>query len=154
MVEMIFPETTYQLFKTPLCNLVPRNSLPLLIGCRTYQQRQREALRTKVHSCVSQGFTSRLREQVQCASKQDGFWLYIVKTRKRICSFHVRKDLCVCAYLGYVYLGSITCFLIKQILKSFFEDICGALRDLVPFVQFQKHEKHSWRSVNFSKVAG
>ena len=32
--------------------------------------------------------------------------------------------------------------------------ICGALRDLVPFVQFEKREKHPWRSVNFSKVAG
>ena len=29
-----------------------------------------------------------------------------------------------------------------------------ALRDLVPFVQFKKREKHPWRSVNFSKVAG
>ena len=27
------------------------------------------------------------------------------------------------------------------------------LRNLVPFVQFKKREKHSWRSVNFSKVA-
>ena len=32
--------------------------------------------------------------------------------------------------------------------------ICDALRDLVPFVQFKKREKHLWRSVNFSKVAG
>ena len=32
--------------------------------------------------------------------------------------------------------------------------ICGALRDLVPFVQFKKHEKHPWRSANFDKVAG
>ena len=24
----------------------------------------------------------------------------------------------------------------------------------VPFVQFKKREKHPWRSVNFSKVAG
>ena len=32
--------------------------------------------------------------------------------------------------------------------------ICGALRDLVPFVQFKKREKHPWRSVTFSKVAG
>ena len=31
---------------------------------------------------------------------------------------------------------------------------CGALHDLVPFVQFKKREKHPWRSVNFSKVAG
>ena len=32
--------------------------------------------------------------------------------------------------------------------------ICGALRDLAPFIQFKKREKHPWRSVNFSKVAG
>ena len=31
---------------------------------------------------------------------------------------------------------------------------CDALRHLVPFVQFKKCEKHSWRSVNFSKAAG
>ena len=30
---------------------------------------------------------------------------------------------------------------------------CGALHNLVPFVQFKKREKHPWRSVNFSKVA-
>ena len=28
--------------------------------------------------------------------------------------------------------------------------ICDALRDLIPFVQFKKREKHPWRSVNFS----
>ena len=33
-------------------------------------------------------------------------------------------------------------------------EICDTLRDLVPFVQFKKREKHPWRSVNFSKVAG
>ena len=31
---------------------------------------------------------------------------------------------------------------------------CGAFRDLVPFAQFKKREKHPWKSVNFSKVAG
>ena len=31
--------------------------------------------------------------------------------------------------------------------------ICDVLRNFVPFVQFKKHEKHPWRSVNFSKVA-
>ena len=31
--------------------------------------------------------------------------------------------------------------------------ICGALRDLVPFVQLKKREKYPWRSVTFSKVA-
>ena len=42
--------------------------------------------------------------------------------------------------------------LILEFFKYFV--ICGALRDLVPFVQFKKREKHPWRSVNFSKVAG
>ena len=31
--------------------------------------------------------------------------------------------------------------------------ICGALRDLVPFLPFKKREKHPRMSVNFSKVA-
>ena len=30
--------------------------------------------------------------------------------------------------------------------------VCDALCDLVPFVQFKKREKHSWRSLTFSKV--
>ena len=32
--------------------------------------------------------------------------------------------------------------------------IRNALRALVPFVQFKKREKHSWRNVTFSQVAG
>ena len=28
------------------------------------------------------------------------------------------------------------------------------MRDLVPFIQFKKREKHPWRSVTFSKVTG
>ena len=31
--------------------------------------------------------------------------------------------------------------------------ICDALRDLAPFVQIKKREKHPWRSLNFNKVA-
>ena len=31
---------------------------------------------------------------------------------------------------------------------------CHVLRDLVPFVQFQKREKRPWRNVTFRKVAG
>ena len=31
---------------------------------------------------------------------------------------------------------------------------CGALRDLLTFVQYKKREKHPWRSANFSKVTG
>ena len=32
--------------------------------------------------------------------------------------------------------------------------ILHVLRDLMPFIQFKKHEKYPWRVVNFSKVAG
>ena len=34
----------------------------------------------------------------------------------------------------------------------FFKKICGALRDLVPVLQFKKREKHPWRSVNLIKL--
>ena len=33
-------------------------------------------------------------------------------------------------------------------------NICEALRDLIPFVQLKKREKHPWESVTYSKVAG
>ena len=31
--------------------------------------------------------------------------------------------------------------------KRSIDHICGALRDLVPWVQFKKAEKHPWRSI-------
>ena len=34
------------------------------------------------------------------------------------------------------------------------ENICDALRDLVPFARCKKRENHSRRSVTFSEVAG
>ena len=33
-------------------------------------------------------------------------------------------------------------------------DTCDTLHDLVPFVQFKKRKRHTWRSVNLSKAAG
>ena len=45
----------------------------------------------------------------------------------------------------------------KQASRPFFQSLmfkCGALRDLVPFVQIKKREKYPWRRVTFSKVAG
>ena len=41
----------------------------------------------------------------------------------------------------------------KQGLTSDYQYI-DVLRDLVPFAQFKKREKHPWRSVTFNKVAG
>ena len=43
---------------------------------------------------------------------------------------------------------------IVRFLKFFFRIICDALRNLEPFVQFKKREKHPWSSVAFNKVAG
>ena len=40
---------------------------------------------------------------------------------------------------------------LETILKAWY--VCDALRDLLPFAQFKKREKHPWRSVTFSKVA-
>ena len=51
--------------------------------------------------------------------------------------------------LSAPYVGGIFCDS-----NWFLENKCGALRNLIPFVQFKKREKHPWRSVNFSKVAG
>ena len=47
----------------------------------------------------------------------------------------------------------------KKLLPTIFQfsrtdsKFCDVLRDLVPFVQFEKHEKHSWSSVTFGKDA-
>ena len=46
-----------------------------------------------------------------------------------------------------------TCSTTKENLLLYLRN-CDALCDLVPFVQFKKREKHPWRSVNFTKVAG
>ena len=41
---------------------------------------------------------------------------------------------------------------IKRSTESIVYMICGALSDLVPFVQFKKYENHPWRSINFTKI--
>ena len=41
-----------------------------------------------------------------------------------------------------------------RIREDFFMYMCDALRKLVPFEQFKKREKHSWRSATLNKVAG
>ena len=42
----------------------------------------------------------------------------------------------------------------KFVRQSYIYNICGALHNMVPFVQFKNRGKHPWRSVTFSKVAG
>ena len=38
-------------------------------------------------------------------------------------------------------------------MHAVFSQICDALSDLVPYVQFKKREKNPWRKFTFSKVA-
>ena len=39
-------------------------------------------------------------------------------------------------------------------IEVYITNMCGALRNFIPFVQCKKREKHPWRKVTFSKVAG
>ena len=39
-----------------------------------------------------------------------------------------------------------------MLLLGSFINICDVLRDLVPFVQFEKREKHPWGSITFSRL--
>ena len=49
-------------------------------------------------------------------------------------------------------VGTINIFL-RICEKLALKAICGALHDLIPFVQFKKRAKHPWKNVSFSKVA-
>ena len=53
-------------------------------------------------------------------------------------------------YLNTFHAGSKTLFAVNTMLLNNFSTICDALRDLVPFAQPKKREKHPWRSVTFS----
>ena len=54
--------------------------------------------------------------------------------------------------IPYLWLQKLSYFTLLQDVCSW--NVCGALCDLVPCGQFKKREKHPWRSVTFSKVAG
>ena len=58
-----------------------------------------------------------------------------------------------CKQLSLVFFGSNVAFLFL-IYSRKYKNICDTFHDLVPFVPFKKREKHPWRSVTFSKVAG
>ena len=75
----------------------------------------------------------------------------ICKSSCKICFSVTREFPCVCSSVGVELLLNKFRNLIKIII---YQDICDALRNLVPCAHFKKCEKHSWRSVTFSKVAG
>ena len=54
----------------------------------------------------------------------------------------------VCLSLKYVSADS---YSKNSIVSTHIGDV---LRNLIPFVQFEKHEKHPWMGVTFSNVSG
>ena len=56
--------------------------------------------------------------------------------------------------LIYLWSMQLSVFTILQLINTCLPNIYDVLWDLVPFVQFKKREKHSWRSVTFRKVVG
>ena len=84
-----------------------------------------------------------------CRTRVDSCWF--VSDLCCSCWFVLtRVDLCwySCIRIDLILANISNLFLIEFIF------ICGALRDLVPFVQFKKREEQPWKSANFSKVAG
>ena len=59
-------------------------------------------------------------------------------------SFHDMKSQSIKKYVIHIF----------DRCQSMIKIHCDALRNLVPFVQFKKCEKHPWRSITFSKVVG
>ena len=56
-------------------------------------------------------------------------------------------------FLNVAYNKNNLLTILKQTLDNW-PKYCDALCDLVPFAQFEKREKHPWRSVTCSKAAG
>ena len=55
-----------------------------------------------------------------------------------------------------IYIFGIEMVVLKKVKQGLTSDYqyIDVLRDFMPFAQFKKREKHPWRSVTFSKVAG
>ena len=59
-----------------------------------------------------------------------------------------------CLFLKSLKTFTVSLSYKKVTTDAFGSYMCDALRDLVPFAQCKKHEKHPRRSVTFGKVAG
>ena len=69
-------------------------------------------------------------------------------TRTFICDLFNLAN-CVKQALKFISAWCFQQFQTRQENQNF---ICDVLHDLVPFVQFKKHEKHQWRNFTVSKV--
>ena len=83
-----------------------------------------------------------------CWLLSDSHWLVLIRIGLVLLVL-IRVDLCwySCIRIDLILVNKSNLFLIEFIF------ICGALRDLVSFVQFKKREEQPWKSANFSKVA-
>ena len=67
--------------------------------------------------------------------------------------WNIKNTICIYIYgskVSTITLDEILCVLMAVLVEHII--ICDVLRDLVPFVQFKKREKHPWRGTTFSKV--
>ena len=83
--------------------------------------------------------------------------LFGMSVCRKSASIETNTESCVCVKSASMETNAKsfgTTTLLTLSTKLFVFLICGALRDLVPFVQFKKREKTPWKSVKFSKVAG
>ena len=83
--------------------------------------------------------------------------IVIRKRNKQTLIFWCQKHSCLLEDLAFrmwpqVFLKNISKNFSKLSKWLLFLNICDALRDLVPFVQFKKRKKHLWRNVTFRKV--
>ena len=76
------------------------------------------------------------------------FFFYVLWICLAMCLFYLKRVFCV----HFLWRGSFFSLFAVSVVSDR-QSMYGALRDLVPFVQYKKREKHPWRSVNFSKVA-
>ena len=75
-------------------------------------------------------------------------------SQKLLCPFLNTLTDCQCRSTAYKILNGLVVLLWPYLVinESNLKIIWNALRDVVPFVQFQKREEHPWRSVTSSKV--
>ena len=82
----------------------------------------------------------------------NGFQPLTIITKRSILDVAAAASATIFYYIFFLYLK--TSRNASKLQISWRNSIHDALRDLAPFVQFEKREKHPWRSVTFNKVTG
>ena len=85
--------------------------------------------------------------------QSDHFSVMVEKKQRWNLKYQIQDPIILHVYeLNITNVQSLKLLTKGSTLTTFSGNICDALRDWVPFVQFKKREKRPWRSVTFSKV--